>query len=159
MTVEFVCDQCDKDVLLDLSGSGGPRTCPHCQRTYSLELSEGMQNGGCVDRCVICDRAHFYVQKDFNARLGITIFVIGVLLSYHTYFLSLAVATLIDVILYKVLKTVTICYHCRTIYRGFEEKPSHRGFDHELAMSLVGKEQRENEQQEKETLGDINVRG
>jgi hypothetical protein len=83
------------------------------------------------------------VQKDFNPRLGILIFIIGVIFSYHTYFISLFVATLIDFILYQVLKTVTICYRCRAVYRGFEEDPTHRGFDHNLALSLVEKEEKE----------------
>ena len=147
MTVEFVCENCDKDVMLDLANGAESGECPHCGREYPIELSASMLQGGKVDRCVLCRRDKFYVQKDFNPRLGILIFAIGVAFSYHTYGLTLVIATIIDFILYKVLKTVTICYHCRAIYRDFEEDPEDRGFDHELAMSLVMKDKREQEQE------------
>ncbi|RMF65739.1 MAG: hypothetical protein D6743_07545 [Calditrichaeota bacterium] len=137
MTVEFVCSHCDKDILAELSSDKKEIRCPHCEETFPVKLSRSMQAGGKVDRCVVCGKNRFYVQKDFNPRLGLTIFAIGVIFSYHTYGLTLLIATVIDFILYKVLKTVTICYNCRAIYRGFEEDPTHRGFDHELAMSLV----------------------
>ncbi|MCG8608805.1 hypothetical protein MJD09_27940 [bacterium] len=144
MTAEFVCEKCQKDNLTHRLRDGKTIVCPQCCNEVTVSLSKSMQAGGKVDRCVICDRIRFYVQKDFNPRLGILIFVLGVLFSYHTKFISLFVATAIDFILYKVLNTVTICYHCRAIYRGFEEDPTHRGFDHNLAMSLVEQEERQN---------------
>lgn len=143
MTVEFVCDRCEKDNLTELAKETGSISCKHCGNKTKIKLSKNMQEGGKVDRCVLCEKIQFYVQKDFNPRLGILIFAIGVIFSYHTYFISLFVATLIDFILYKVLKTVTICYHCRAVYRGFEEDPAHRGFDHNIAMSLVEKDEKE----------------
>lgn len=147
MTVEFVCSQCRKDNLANLSSDIGEISCQHCRQVMPMKLSSSMQKGGKVDRCVLCDKIRFYVQKDFNPRLGLLIFAIGVIFSYHTYGLTLLIATIIDFILYKVLKTVTICYNCRAIYRGFEEDPTHRGFDHNLAMSLVEKESRVSEGQ------------
>lgn len=153
MTVEFVCENCQKDILIDLNQNKKAGTCTHCNKVYPIELSIGMQKGARVDRCVICDKIRFYVQKDFNPRLGILIFAIGVLFSYHTYGLTLLIATIIDFILYKVLKTVAICYNCRAIYRGFEEDPNHRGFDHNLAMSLVQSKQKEKQIIGKESIG------
>ncbi len=143
MTVEFVCEQCEKDNLTELSEETTVIKCSNCDRETKTTLTKSMQAGGKLDRCVLCDKIRFYVQKDFNPRLGILIFVISVIFSYHTYFISLFVATLIDFILYQVLQTVTICYHCRAVYRGFEEDPTHRGFDHNLALSLVEKEEKE----------------
>ena len=143
MTVEFVCEQCEKDNLTNLLEETIVIKCSHCDHETQKTLTKSMQAGGKLDRCVLCDKIRFYVQKDFNPRLGIIIFAIGVLFSYHTYFVSLFVATLIDFILYQVLKTVTICYHCRAVYREFEEDPTHRGFDHNLALSLVEKEEKE----------------
>jgi DNA-directed RNA polymerase subunit RPC12/RpoP len=153
MTVEFVCDKCQKDNLTHPLKDGNSIVCPECSNEVAFVLSKGMQAGGKVDRCVICDHIRFYVQKDFNPRLGILIFILGVLFSYHTKFISLVVATAIDFILYKVLNTVTICYHCRAIYRGFEEDPTHRGFDHNLAMSLVEQEDKQNRASAEEATG------
>lgn len=142
MTVEFVCRNCKKDVLADLSEAKAFIRCPNCSHEVPVNLTKSMQHDGKVDRCVLCGKIRFYVQKDFNPRLGLLIFAIGVIFSYHTYGLTLLIATIIDFILYKVLQTVTICYNCRAIYRGFEENPTHRGFDHNLAMSLVEKEEK-----------------
>ena len=127
MTVEFVCEQCEKDNLTNLLAETIVIKCSHCDHETKKTLTKNMQAGGKLDSCVLCDKIRFYVQKDFNPRLGIIIFAIGVLFSYHTYFVSLFVATLIDFILYQVLKTVTICYHCRAVYREFEKDPTHRG--------------------------------
>lgn len=143
MTVEYVCENCQKDNLKEISKSADQLICEHCGNAVHIQLSQNMVRGSKVDRCVLCDKIRFYVQKDFNPRLGLLIFGIGVVFSYHTYGLTLLIATIIDFILYKVLKTVTICYHCRAIYRGFEEDTTHRGFDHNLAMSLVEKEEKE----------------
>jgi hypothetical protein len=112
-------------------------SCRHCQRSVDLRISESLRRAGRVDACAVCGNDRFYLQKDFNTRLGILIFAVGVLLSYHTYFLSLFIATVIDFILYQVLKTVTICYQCRAIYRNFEEHPDHRGFDPHLGMKYT----------------------
>ncbi|MFQ5865670.1 MAG: hypothetical protein ACE5IW_10610 [bacterium] len=143
MTVEFVCSHCEKDILADLTKNHETIQCPDCLHEVAVQLTNSMKKGGKVDRCAICGKIRFYVQKDFNPRLGWLIFAIGVIFSYHTYGLTLLIATIIDFILYKVLKTVTICYHCRAIYRGFEEDPSHRGFDHNLAMTLIEKKEKE----------------
>lgn len=153
MTVEFVCEQCDQDVLVNLDEQKKV-SCPKCQKEYQLTLGENLNKANHLNQCQVCGREHLYVQKDFNPRLGILIFVIGVLLSYHTYFISLAVATLIDFVLYKVLNTVTICYHCRTVHRGFKEDPDHKGFDHELAMKLVVQEEREQKASEQEKVAE-----
>jgi len=87
-----------------------------------------------IDRCAVCGNKGFYLQKDFNPRLGILIFAIGVIFSYHTRFLSLFIATAIDFILYYVLPTVTVCYQCRAIYREGKENPQHQGFHHVTAL-------------------------
>ncbi|MFQ5707175.1 MAG: hypothetical protein ACE5HO_06970 [bacterium] len=143
MNVEFVCSNCKKDITVPYAKPEETIHCPHCDHEVPLQWSKSMQQGHKVDRCAVCGKIRFYVQKDFNPRLGILIFAIGVIFSYHTYGLTLAIATLIDFILYKVLKTVTICYNCRAIYRGFEEDPTHRGFDHNLAMTLLEKKEPE----------------
>lgn len=153
MTVEFVCEKCDHDVLVNLDEQR-KISCTKCQKEYTLIQGESLKKTDHLNQCQVCGREHLYVQKDFNPRLGIIIFVIGVLLSYHTYFISLVVATLIDAILYKVLSTVTICYYCRAVHRGFKEDPVHKGFDHELAMKLVVEEEREQKTAEQEKIAD-----
>jgi len=133
MNVEFLCPHCRQELSADLSQMT-EMSCRHCQQPVTLRVSESLRRSGRVDACAVCGNQRFYLQKDFNTRLGLLIFALGVLFSYYTYFLSLLIATAIDLALYYVLKTVTVCYQCRAIYRNFEEHPDHRGFDPHLGM-------------------------
>jgi hypothetical protein len=133
MNVEFLCPHCrteNKSANLPEENF----VCKKCNSTVPLTLSETSRHNEQVEHCTVCGNQGFYLQKDFNPRLGILIFAIGVIFSYHTMFISLFVATLIDFALYYMLQTVTVCYQCRAIYRGFKENPAHRGFDHVVAL-------------------------
>jgi hypothetical protein len=136
MNLEFLCPHCRGELSIDLS-QAQTLSCRHCRQPVDLRVSDNLRRSGRVDACAVCGNERFYLQKDFNTRLGVIIFAAGVLLSYHTYFLSLLIATVIDFILYQVLKTVTVCYQCRAIYRDFEEDPDHRGFDPHLGMKYT----------------------
>jgi hypothetical protein len=79
-----------------------------------------------VDRCPVCDGQDFYLRKDFNPKLGLTIVAIGATISAVFYWFKrdliaysiLAAATLIDLVIYGRLKDVTVCYRCHTEFRG-----------------------------------------
>jgi len=133
MNLEFLCPHCRAENKAEALPAEN-FLCKRCDQAVPLLLSEENRNTEQVERCVVCGNAGFYLQKDFNPRLGILIFAIGVIFSYHTKFLSLFIATLIDFALYYLLSTVTVCYQCRAIYRGFKENPEHRGFDHIKAL-------------------------
>jgi hypothetical protein len=143
MTVEFLCPHCNAEQKADLSAETA-LPCRNCHQPVSLTISEKIKNAGQIDHCAVCGNTEFYLQKDFNPRLGLLIFALGVLFSYHTKFISLFVATAIDFVLYYVLPTVTICYQCRAIYRGFKENPEHQGFNHLKALKYVPKSQPNN---------------
>ncbi|MDZ7265903.1 MAG: hypothetical protein ONB48_01025 [candidate division KSB1 bacterium] len=132
MTVEFLCPHCRAE---NQAGSDTPLIqCRRCGQTVTLTFSDHSRQSGQIEQCAVCGNQGFYLQKDFNPRLGLLIFAIGVLFSYHTKFLSLLLATALDFALYYLLPTVTICYQCRAIYRDFQVNPAHRGFDHLTAL-------------------------
>jgi hypothetical protein len=79
-----------------------------------------------------------YIQKDFNRKFGLWMFVVAAILSVPTWGLSLLVATLIDRILYYALGDVAICYGCNTQHRGFVKNPAHGDFDLHVAESVEG---------------------
>lgn len=80
-------------------------------------------------RCPVCGWAYFYLRKDFNKNLGCAILLVGVLLSPKTFGMSLAACALLDYVLYRRLKEVTICYICGTQFRGVPVNPEHKEFD------------------------------
>jgi hypothetical protein len=145
MTVEFICPRCNAEQKTALPAEA-ILTCRACRQSVSSEVSGKITASGMVDQCLICDHTKFYLQKDFNPRLGLLIFAVGVIFSYHTKFISLFVATAIDFVLYYLIPTVTICYQCRAIYRGFKKNPEHQGYSHVQALKYVPKPKRESAQ-------------
>lgn len=75
------------------------------------------------------------MQRDFNQKLGIAIFVAAVLIGFllHPFplmlYVSLGAAALLDLLFYFLLGDVTICYKCAAHYREAERSPSHAPFD------------------------------
>jgi len=58
-----------------------------------------------------------YQQKDFNRTIGVSLLVVGVILSFWTYGISLLVVTLIDFLLYRFVGNVGVCYQCQSAFR------------------------------------------
>ena len=79
-----------------------------------------------MDRCPVCDGAQFYGRKDFDPKVGLTVVIIGALISGVFYWFGrdlvaysiLAAAALIDLFVYGRLKDLTVCYRCHTEFRG-----------------------------------------
>jgi len=127
-----------------LEGLPGPRAGPSCLYCgFIFPPLVAPPSGRCappparpVTHCVICGSGEFYVQKDFNRRLGLAIvvltalvaFVVMVLAGHLWGFLVLGAATLADLVAYRFLPEVCICYLCQSVYRGFPANPEHRGF-------------------------------
>ena len=100
--------------------------CGGCGREIPLAVSEAVQNDRAVDRCPVCSGAEFYVRKDFDPKIGLTVVIIGASISGIFYWFEkdliaygiLASAALIDLVVYGRLKEVTVCYRCHTEFRG-----------------------------------------
>ncbi len=61
-----------------------------------------------------------YQQKDFRQAIGCTVILIAAILAPWTYYVSLGVAALIDLVLYQLADNVIICYRiaCHAHIRG-----------------------------------------
>ena len=118
--------------------------CPLCEyrnRCY-LPLSENAVCFNCHEivlrpsaiedpfKCVMCNFDRFYVTKDFNRGIGLAIFLAGAVASFWTYGISLAVAALIDAILYKFLPFLKVCYICDTEYKKLPILKEDKAYDH-----------------------------
>lgn len=80
-------------------------------------------------RCMVCGDDKFYVQKAFDQRLGCLIVAVGAVLVPWTYGLSLAVCALADLLLYRRLPPLTVCYVCKARYAGYPTHPDHAAYD------------------------------
>jgi Zn ribbon nucleic-acid-binding protein len=132
----FQCRSCESEITT------GPEPaskvdCPACGKPQHVYIMPSLSVSKQVETCVACGYDDFYIQKDFNRRLGMGIVVVGILFS--TYFFnhrqpinamaSLVITAIVDLIIYSLVGTVTVCYSCHAVYRGFEKNPDHPPFD------------------------------
>jgi hypothetical protein len=89
-----------------------------------------------VEQCAWCRNREFYVQKDFNRRLGLFLVVLSGLIALLVMLLwdhrlgigVLVAATAADWVVFRCLPEVAVCYLCHTIYRGYPRHPAHQPF-------------------------------
>jgi hypothetical protein len=124
-SVHFLCKQCDWRLASE-AGAAEPHPCENC----------GTQNGvvappddQVIARCAACGGAQLYVQKDFNRATGIALVVLGAIFVPWTYGLSLLGVTILDFIVYYLVRDVEVCYACQAVHRGYPPNPGHKPFD------------------------------
>jgi hypothetical protein len=93
-------------------------------------------------QCAVCSSARLYRQRDFNRFLGIVVVVVGAVLVPFTYGISLPVVFLIDLILYRRVAEMAVCYLCRAEYRGIEVPKRVLPFRHHLAAGYEKRRER-----------------
>jgi hypothetical protein len=140
VTVQFLCPGCETEAVLALPAPPGPWHCPTCGKDLRLFSPGGLERGEPVSRCAICGGERFFIQRDFNQRIGCIVAAIGAALSPFTYGISLLVCLALDLVLYLLVRDATLCYRCSAIYRGVVRNPRHVAFD--LHTSDLDREER-----------------
>jgi hypothetical protein len=126
MQVTTRCPKCDAGLPVDAAEAPAAIKCGGCGRDIPLTFSSAVRADTSVDRCPVCDGGEFYIRKDFDPTIGLTVVIIGALISAVFYWFGrdiiaygiLASAALIDLVVYGRLKDVTVCYRCHTEFRG-----------------------------------------
>jgi hypothetical protein len=130
------CPKCDAGLPVAASERPSAINCGGCGREIPLDISEGLRSDRAVDRCPVCAGGDFYIRKDFDPKLGLTVVVIGALVSGIFYWFGqdlaaysiLGGAALIDLAVYGRLKDLTVCYRCHAEFRGLYPRTA-VGFD------------------------------
>jgi hypothetical protein len=133
MQILAKCPKCDAALPVDAGDAPAAIECGRCGRDIGLSVSDALREGRAVDRCPVCGGGDFYIRKDFDPKVGLTVVVIGALISAAFYWFGrdlvaysiLGAATLIDLAVYGRLKDLTVCYRCHSEFRG--------PFDHRAA--------------------------
>ena len=120
------CPKCDASLPVDARSAPANIKCGRCGRDMALDVSPAVRDDSAVDVCPVCRGSDFYIRKDFDPKLGLTVVIIGGLISAGFYWYGrdiiaysiLASAALIDLIVYGRLKDVTVCYRCHSEFRG-----------------------------------------
>ena len=126
MQIIAKCPKCDAGLPVGASDAPAAIKCGRCGSEIALAISEAGRADRTVDQCPVCSGKDFYIRKDFDPKVGLTVVVIGALISAVFYWFGkdliaysiLAGAALIDLVVYGRLKDVTVCYRCHTEFRG-----------------------------------------
>src|SRR3954462_13248842 len=91
------CPKCDAGLPVAASEFPSAIKCGKCGRDIPLDVSDGVRHDRAVDRCPVCGGGDFYIRKDFDPKLGLTVVVIGALVSAIFYWFGQ------DLIAYSIL--------------------------------------------------------
>jgi len=109
VSVVFGCRACGKGVE---GAPGAMVKCPACGAEAALPPAPTP-----LIACLACG-AELYRHRDFNQKLGLAIVALGGVLWFLTSsFWALAGAAAIDLLLYRLLPDVAICYACKAHHR------------------------------------------
>jgi hypothetical protein len=137
------CPKCDAGLPVDANEAPAAITCGGCGLQISLSFTGPVRADQAIDRCPVCDGGDFYIRKDFDPKIGLTVVIIGALVSAGFYWYGrdliaysiLGGATLIDLAIYGRLKDLTVCYRCHSEFRG-DYPPTASAFDLHTADAL-----------------------
>lgn len=136
MTVTLTCKNCGSAIDVVPTKDASKAECLVCQHQMDVQFNDDHLQGVLKD-CPCCGRKDFYSQKDFNRKLGVMLFVIAAILSIWTYGISFIVLYLFDLILFKKLGLIAVCYKCQTIFRKVTNIKDIHGFNHEMNDRIV----------------------
>jgi len=123
-SVHYLCTNCEAR-LVRIPGEP-PSPCEHCNIASAVIAPP--QNA-VIERCAACDHDQLYFQKDFNRKTGIALVILGAIFVPWTWGLSLLAVTILDYIVWRVVKDVIVCYRCQAVHRGYPIPPSIQPFD------------------------------
>jgi hypothetical protein len=126
MQVVAHCPKCDAGLPVSAAEAPGSIKCGRCGHVLPLAFGDALRSDARVDVCPVCRGTVFYIRKDFDPKVGLTVVIIGALISGVFYWFGedliaysiLAAAALMDLIVYGRLGDVTVCYRCHTEFRG-----------------------------------------
>jgi hypothetical protein len=126
MQILVKCPKCDAGLPVSAAEAPAAIKCGGCGREIPLTYSAPVRQDRAVDRCPVCDGKDFYIRKDFDPKVGLTVVIVGALVSAVFYWYGrdliaygiLAAAALVDLAVYGRLKDMTVCYRCHSEFRG-----------------------------------------
>jgi hypothetical protein len=121
-------------------------SCARCGRLTAMRLEGTAETGG-VEKCAFCGGRAFFLQKDFDQRLGCLFLALSLAAALFAgwrfgwiWFTPVLLATVVvDWIVAIRVRPVTICYRCDAEYRQGPTNPRHREYDPHVAERYAGK--------------------
>lgn len=139
MNIRFHCPKEDCVAIIEygpIESAADVINCPRCNAQHQLKVSDSIRTQQVVDQCAVCGGRELFIRKDFPQFLGLIIVVVAGIASLFAFrrhellaWGILASAVVLDLVLYTVVRKLTVCYACRAEYRGGTLNPAHEGFD------------------------------
>lgn len=123
-SVHFLCEQCERRVAREAGEA--PRPCDECGAPTAVVAPAA---GAVIESCAACGHGELYFQKDFNRTTGIALVVVGAIFVPWTWGLSLLAVTILDYVVWRIVKDVIVCYRCQAVHRGYPANPALAPFD------------------------------
>lgn len=126
MRIMLKCPGCDSALSIDPATVPAEVACGGCSEELALTVTDNVREDRAVDACPLCCGRDFYTRKDFDPKLGLTVVIVGALVSAGFYWFGLdlvayavlGAVALIDLVVYGRLEDLTVCYRCHTEFRG-----------------------------------------
>lgn len=139
MKSRYYCPDC-LTARVYAGGGEGEQACQKCGRPYVARF-EGVLGPHGVERCAFCGNRAFFLQKDFDQRLGCLLMAVSLALALYIgwrfgwiWFTPVLLASvLVDWIVATRIGAVTICYRCDAEYREVPLNSRHRAYDPHVA--------------------------
>ncbi len=122
-SIHFLCKQCEARLGRDAGEVSRP--CDFCGAANDVAAPPP---GSIIDTCAACGHEELYFQKDFNRATGIALVVLGAIFVPWTW-LPLIGVTILDYIVWRVVKEVVVCYKCQAVHRGYAWAEKVKPFD------------------------------
>ena len=136
MTVTITCPECGSGIHIYPNAESKIAGCDICQHQVPVHFNHEHEQGILKD-CPCCERKDFYKQKDFSRMIGVALFVIAAILSIFTYGISFIVLYLFDLLLFRKLSMIGVCYKCQSIFRNVSNIKDLRVYDHEMNDRII----------------------
>ncbi|HKF45064.1 MAG TPA: hypothetical protein VKG01_18345 [Thermoanaerobaculia bacterium] len=145
MRIRYYCPDCLTAKNFDTPQSGEFR-CGNCGRP-AVARFESFAGPGGIERCAFCGGRAFFLQKDFDQRLGCLLMAVSLAAALFAgwrfgwiWFTPVLLASvLVDWVVATRVRAVTICYRCDAEYREAPPNPRHRGYDPHIAERYAPK--------------------
>lgn len=139
MTARHYCPDCL--TAREFAGTeAGDFACAKCGKSFTASFDGVIGKDG-LERCAFCGNRAFFLQKDFDQRLGCLFMGISLALALFIgwkagwiwFTPALLASVVVDWVVAARIKPVTICYRCDAEYRGMPAHPEQRGYDPHIA--------------------------
>jgi hypothetical protein len=124
MELTYSCPGCGAIGRLPSLETATQATCRQCGTVRQLRL-ESIEQGS-LYACPWCMTTDLYLQKDFPQGLGLLIVCVGFAISTVFWYYEMPISAYLvllgsiglDLVMYHLVKDVTICYRCLSQVRG-----------------------------------------